>query len=86
MGGRFSLAAMAIPAEDFERVAEIVNAFPEVAHNYERTHELNMWFVLATETADGLPETIKRIEAASGYPVFNMPKEKEFFVNLYLKA
>lgn len=86
MGGRFSLAAMAIPADDFERVAEIVNAFPEVAHNYERTHQLNMWFVLATETADGLPETIKRIEAATGYPVFNMPKEKEFFVNLYLKA
>ncbi len=86
MGGRFSLAAMAIPVEDFERVATIVNAFPEVAHNYERTHRLNMWFVLATETPDALPQTIARIEQATGYPVFNMPKEKEFFVNLYLSA
>lgn len=86
MGGRFSLAAMAIPAEDFDRIAEIVNAFPEVAHNYERTHRLNMWFVLATETPDALPQTIARIEQATGYPVYNMPKEKEFFVNLYLSA
>lgn len=86
MGGRFSLAAMAIPAAEFDRVAEIVNAFPEVAHNYERNHRLNMWFVLATETPEGLPETITRIEQATGYPVYNMPKEKEFFVNLYLTA
>ena len=27
----------------------MVNAHPEVAHNYEREHALNMWFVLATE-------------------------------------
>lgn len=86
MGGRFSLAAMAIPAAEFDRVAEVVNAFPEVAHNYERNHRLNMWFVLATETPEGLPETITRIEQATGYPVYNMPKEKEFFVNLYLTA
>lgn len=86
MGGRFSLAAMAIPAAEFDRVAEIVNAFPEVAHNYERNHRLNMWFVLATETPEGLPETITRIKQATGYPVYNMPKEKEFFVNLYLTA
>ena len=73
MGGRFSLAAMAIPAAEFDRVAEVVNAFPEVAHNYERNHRLNMWFVLATETPEGLPETITRIEQATGYPVYNMP-------------
>ena len=66
MGGRFTLAAMAVPADDFDRVAAIVNGFPEVAHNYERTHRLNMWFVVATETADALPETLSRIESATG--------------------
>ena len=63
MGGALSLAAMAVPAADFDRVAEIVNAFPEVAHNYARDHVLNMWFVLATDrrivlaTQCGLPLT-----------------------------
>ncbi|MBI3069639.1 MAG: Lrp/AsnC family transcriptional regulator, partial [Betaproteobacteria bacterium] len=50
LGGAFTLAAISVPEADFERTAAIVNAMPEVAHNYERDHELNMWFVLATET------------------------------------
>jgi DNA-binding Lrp family transcriptional regulator len=86
MGGRFTLAAMQLPEEDFERVAALVNAFPEVAHNYEREHRLNMWFVLATEKPEDTPATIARIEAETGYPVFPMPKEREFFVELRLRA
>jgi DNA-binding Lrp family transcriptional regulator len=84
MGGALSLAAMQIPPDDFERVAGIVNGQPQVAHNYERNHRLNMWFVLATETADGQQETITRIERETGYPVFNMPKIREYFVELKL--
>ena len=53
MGGAFVLAALAVPEADYERVAELVNALPEVAHNYRREHALNMWFVLATETPGG---------------------------------
>lgn len=82
LGGALTLAAMKIPAADFERVTEIVNAFPEVAHNYQREHELNMWFVLATETPERIGEVINAIERASGYPVYNMPKLEEFYVGL----
>jgi len=84
MGGALSLAAMQIPPDDFERVTGIVNRQPQVAHNYERNHRLNMWFVLATETPDGQQEAITRIERETGYPVFNMPKIREYFVELKL--
>lgn len=84
MGGGLSLAAMKIPPGDFERVAGIVNRMPEVAHNYARDHALNMWFVLATETPQGQQEAIASIERESGYPVYNMPKIKEYFVELKL--
>ncbi len=84
MGGALSLAAMEIPDDDYERVTGIVNAQPEVAHNYARTHRLNMWFVLATETLAAQQETIDRIERESGYPVYNMPKIREYFVGLKL--
>lgn len=80
MGGAFTLAAMKIPESDYERVTTTVNALPEVAHNYRREHAFNMWFVLATETPEGIGQAIARIEAETGHPVFNMPKEKEFFV------
>lgn len=82
LGGGLTLAAMRIPPEDFARVAGQVNAFPEVAHNYERDHELNMWFVLATETPQRIAAVIREIERVTGYPVYNMPKREEFFVGL----
>lgn len=86
MGGAFSLAAMKVPETDFARVTEVVNTLPEVAHNYQREHEFNMWFVLATATPEGIRQAITRIEAESGYPVYNMPKEQEYFVGARFTA
>lgn len=86
MGGAFVLAAMRVPAADFDQVAAQVNALPQVAHNYRREHELNMWFVLATETPAGIAEAITAIEAATGLPVYPFPKEREFFVEMKLRA
>jgi len=80
LGGAFSLAALRAPEADFERIARIVNDFPEVAHNYRRDHAFNMWFVLATETPAGMSETVERIAAATGLPVFDFPKEREYFI------
>lgn len=82
LGGGLTLAAMAVAPADFERVAGQVNAFPEVAHNYARDHELNMWFVLATETPRRIAAVIREIERVTGYAVYNMPKKEEFFVGL----
>ena len=84
MGGAFSLAALRVPLEDFDRVAQIVNAMPEVAHNYERSHEYNMWFVLATEEPEGIARVISSIERETGLPVLNLPKLREYFVELKL--
>lgn len=86
MGGAFSLAAMRVPPEDFDRVAATVNALPEVAHNYEREHEYNMWFVLATERPEGIARAIARIERETGLPVLNFPKLREYFVEFKLEV
>ena len=83
-GGRFVLAAMAVPAAELDRVAAILNAQPEVAHNYARDHRFNLWFVLAVERADDVAAVEARLEALSGYPVHPFPKLHEFFVNLRL--
>ncbi|MCP4126075.1 MAG: Lrp/AsnC family transcriptional regulator [Gammaproteobacteria bacterium] len=82
LGGGLSLCAMRIPEQDFERVTEQVNAFPEVAHNYARDHKLNMWFVLATETPERIATVLEQIEQKTGYQVYDMPKQHEFFVGL----
>ncbi|MCW8945462.1 MAG: Lrp/AsnC family transcriptional regulator [Sedimenticola sp.] len=82
LGGGLSLCAMRIAEEDYDRVNDQVNAFPEVAHNYARDHAFNMWFVLATESPDRIPTVLQEIEQASGYRVYNMPKKQEFFIGL----
>ncbi|UCF75878.1 MAG: AsnC family transcriptional regulator [Betaproteobacteria bacterium] len=86
LGGAYALAAMKVPQAEFERVAEKVNALPEVAHNYEREHAFNMWFVLATETPEALEDAAARIERETGHRVYLMPKAEEYFVGLTLAA
>jgi DNA-binding Lrp family transcriptional regulator len=82
MGGAFCLCAMAVPAARFDAVADTVNGFAEVAHNYERAHHLNMWFVLACEKPDRIEAVAAEIETATGLAVLRFPKEAEFFVGL----
>ncbi len=84
MGGAFVLAALAVPEARYDAVAAMVNALPQVAHNYRREHAFNMWFVLATETPAGIAEAIARIEGDTGLKVRAFPKEREYFVEMKL--
>ena len=86
LGGAFTLCAMSVPAADFERVAALVNAHPEVAHNYERAHRYNMWFVIAAAARAQIAPLIAAIEAQTGYPVLDLPREQEYFIELRLVA
>ncbi len=86
LGGAFSLVAMKVPEDEFERIADIVNSYPEVAHNYQRDHEFNMWFVLATETEERVDEVNREIEQRTGHPVFNLPKLNEYYIGLRLEV
>lgn len=86
MGGAFCLCAMEVPAVRFDSVMTLVNAHPEVAHNYERTHRLNMWFVLACERTTQIKQTADRIERETGLSVLLFPKEHEFFIGFKVTA
>lgn len=85
-GGQFVLAAIKVPEERFDAVNLVVNSFAEVAHNYRRTHRLNMWFVVAAETPALAQQALQRIEETIGLKVYAFPKEEEYFVELRLSA
>ena len=84
LGGAITLCAMKVPDDDFDRIAEQANGFAEVAHNYQRDHALNMWFVVAAETPERLRQVIAEIEARTGLKVLDLPKEEEFYLGLRL--
>lgn len=85
LGGGQTLAAMRVPEAEFRTVASMVNALPEVAHNYRREHVLNMWFVVAAGSPDGVGEALREIERLTGLEVYDFPKQREFYLGLWLQ-
>ncbi len=86
LGGAFSLVAIRVPENKFDKVTEVVNSYTEVAHNYQRDHDFNMWYVLATETPQQIDAINHDIEKRTGLKVFNMPKLEEYFIGLQLQV
>jgi siroheme decarboxylase len=86
LGGAVCLAAIAVPPERFGEVTDLVNAHPEVAHNYERSHALNMWFVVSAEEPGRIDDVITEIERETGLAVYPMPKAREFFVGFRVEV
>lgn len=76
--GASTLAAMAVPPEKLEVVAQAVNRFPEVNHNYARDHRYNLWFVVTAGSEGRLQAALGAIEQAAGYPVVALPMLQEF--------
>lgn len=86
LGGAFTLAALSVPEDRYKEVTKQVNSFDEVAHNYRRTHDFNMWFVVGAESEAQVNQVISNIEQKTALPVLNTPKLEEFYVQLYLPA
>lgn len=86
LGGELSLCALQVPGDRFDAVCAVVNSFDEVAHNYERDHVLNMWFVVAADSIKAKAAVLEAIETQTGLHVLDMPKEREYYVGLYLEV
>ncbi len=80
--GVSTLAAMAVPQEELESVAAMVNDFAEVNHNYERDHHFNLWFVVIAADNETLQATLKKIEKLSGYKVMDLPMLEDYYIDL----
>jgi DNA-binding Lrp family transcriptional regulator len=80
--GASTLAAMAVPPEKLAAVAEAVNRFPEVNHNYEREHRYNLWFVVTAGSEGRLQAALGAIEQAAGWPLLRLPLLQEYHIDL----
>jgi hypothetical protein len=63
-------------------VAETVNRFPEVNHNYEREHRFNLWFVVTAGSEGRLQAALGAIEQVAGYPLLRLPLLHEYHIDL----
>lgn len=80
--GVSTLAAIEVPDERLEEVAELINAHPEVNHNYEREHSLNLWFVATAPDISHLAQVMSEISTETGLEVIELPLIKAYHIDL----
>ena len=80
--GYSTLAAMAVPAERLDEVADLVSARPEVNHNYEREHRFNLWFVVTTPDRAAVRRVLDEIESHTGLAVLDLPLVEAYRLDL----
>ena len=80
--GWSTLAAMAVPESRLDDVAALINGYPQVNHNYEREHRLNLWFVVTGESRDHVWVLLDEIRQRTGLEVLDLPLEEAFCLDL----
>jgi DNA-binding Lrp family transcriptional regulator len=80
--GWSTLAAMAVPAAHLDEVAVLVSSFPEVNHNYEREHELNLWFVVTAPSRAEVAAVLAEIVYRTCLEVLDLPLLEAYRLDL----
>jgi siroheme decarboxylase len=80
--GVSTLAAMAVPPERLGVVAQLVNGYAEVNHNYEREHRLNLWFVATAPDSARLQAVLNEIADRCGLEVLVFPLIEDYHIDL----
>lgn len=81
LGGVSTLVAMSVPSERINGTAAIINEYPEVTHNYLRSHRYNVWFVISARSKERLEEILAEIKKL-GYETIDLPATKMFKIRV----
>ena len=80
--GASTLAAMRVPPARLEAVAALVNARPEINHNYEREHDINLWFVVTADSRADVDAVLDEIATETGVTPLDLPLITPFHIDL----
>jgi len=80
--GSSTLAAVRAPDDRFDDIAEVINGYRQVNHNYRRDHEWNMWFVVTAGSLETRDRILEEIEDRTGCSVLVLPMLTDFYIDL----
>lgn len=66
LGYKSALIAFAVNTDKIEYIANEINKYPGVSHNYERNHEYNIWFTLAVPPDKDIKSILDKIASLDG--------------------
>lgn len=83
--GASTLAAMAVPEDQLQAVADLVSSYDAVNHNYAREHAFNLWFVVAAVNTAAVDAVLQDITEQTGLSVMNLPIIEDYHLDLGFK-
>jgi len=77
------LAALAVPLDEADGAADIVNPYPEVSHNYLRPNDsgYNLWFTVSG-TEERIQDILQEIQAKTGRKMLVLPTLRIFKIGV----
>ena len=86
LGYHSTLIALEVTPTEISNVAEVINGYDEVTHNYEREGKFNLWFTLSTLTAEREGNILDKIRSLRGVEdMINLKSNRKFKVNVQFK-
>lgn len=74
-----TLVALPVAEERIHEVAEIINGYPEVSHNFRRDNRYSLWFTLCAKDEQALQKLLQEICGKTGFSrddILNLPTER----------
>lgn len=74
-----TLCAAKVPEDAIDRFAAVVNRYSGVTHNYQRDHEVNIWFTFIAPSMEEIEANLKKISRETGVSdILNLPATRVF--------
>lgn len=80
-----TLVAIRVPENKVDDIAQVINQYGNISHNYEREHEYNIWFTLVASTPQELQTTLNEIIQKAGLnqnDILSLPTAQRFKINV----
>jgi AdoMet-dependent heme synthase len=80
-----TLVALRVPDEKIPAVARLINAYPEVSHNYRRDHRYSLWFTIAGKDEHrirGIVQEIRKQAGLSDEDILDLPTVRRFKIDV----
>jgi len=81
LGYASTLTAVSVGERDIDSAAEVINAYPEVTHCYQRKDAFNIWFTVIAFSEQRVLDIIEEMRQSLGLEpaqVLNVPVERLF--------
>ena len=83
LGYTSTLCAAKVPADKIEDFVEVVNSYQGVTHNYQRSHDYNLWFTFIAPDMSFISDALEDIKEKTGVEdILNLPAKKMFKIKV----